>query len=152
MQRGRRIAFDYGEVRIGVAVSDPDSIVITPIHALINSPETLVASITALLAEYEPVAIVVGEPRHLSGAVSSKMESVKEFIALLRGLSDIAILEVDERFSTVSAASKLRSVGKDAKAAKSFIDSAAAAEILEAALNNERLKKSGTLKIAKNDD
>ena len=98
MQRGRRIAFDYGEVRIGVAVSDPDSIVITPIHALINSPETLVASITALLAEYEPVAIVVGEPRHLSGAVSSKMESVQEFIALLRGLSDVAILEVDERF------------------------------------------------------
>jgi len=152
MLRGRRIAFDYGEVRIGVAVSDPDSIVITPIQALINSSETLVLSISSLIAEYEPVAIVVGEPRHLSGAVSSKMESMQQFITLLRGITEIAIVTVDERLSTVSAASKLRSVGKDARASKSFIDSAAAAEILEAALNNERSKKSTDLKIGKNDE
>ena len=39
MQRGRRIAFDYGDVRIGVAVSDMDSILVTPAEPLINGEE-----------------------------------------------------------------------------------------------------------------
>lgn len=141
MQRGRRMAFDYGDVRIGVAVSDPDSIIISPLKALKAQDENLSAQLKELIAEYEPILIVVGEPRHLSGAPSAKMDAVAAFVELLEQITSIPIHSVDERLSTVSAAGKLRSSGRDARSSKDLIDSAAAAEILEAAINIERNRK-----------
>ena len=138
MQRGRRMAFDYGDVRIGVAVSDRDSILVTPLAALSAQSPTLIDEIRALIEEYEPIVLVVGEPRHLSGRASSTMESVERFLLQLQSITNTPIRLVDERLSTVSAAGKLRAAGKDAKSSKSVIDSAAAAEILESAINAER--------------
>ena len=138
MQRGRRMAFDYGDVRIGVAVSDRDSILVTPLAALAAQSPTLIDEIRALIEEYEPIVLVVGEPRHLSGRASSTMESVERFLLQLQSITNTPIRSVDERLSTVSAAGKLRAAGKDAKSSKSVIDSAAAAEILESAINAER--------------
>ena len=138
MQRGRRMAFDYGDVRIGVAVSDRDSILVTPLAALSAQSPTLIDEIGALIEEYEPIVLVVGEPRHLSGRASSTMESVERFLLQLQSITNTPIRLVDERLSTVSAAGKLRAAGKDAKSSKSLIDSAAAAEILESAINAER--------------
>lgn len=138
MQRGRRMAFDYGDVRIGVAVSDRDSILVTPLAALSAQSPTLIDEIRALIDEYEPIVLVVGEPRHLSGRASSTMESVERFLLQLQSITNTPIRLVDERLSTVSAAGKLRAAGKDAKSSKSLIDSAAAAEILESAINAER--------------
>ena len=138
MQRGRRMAFDYGDVRIGVAVSDRDSILVTPLAALSAQSPTLIDEIGALIEEYEPIVLVVGEPRHLSGRASSTMESVERFLLQLQSITNTPIRLVDERLSTVSAAGKLRAAGKDAKSSKSLIDSAAAAEILELAINAER--------------
>ena len=68
------------------------------------------------------------------------MESVAKFVEFLTSMSDLPIRMVDERLSTVSATAKLRSAGKDSLASKEFIDSAAAAEILEAALARERIQ------------
>ena len=138
MQRGRRMAFDYGDVRIGVAVTDRDSILVTPLAALSAQSPTLIDEIRALIEEYEPIVLVVGEPRHLSGRASSTMESVERFLLQLQSITNTPIRSVDERLSTVSAAGKLRAAGKDAKSSKSVIDSAAAAEILESAINAER--------------
>ena len=66
------------------------------------------------------------------------MESVERFLLQLQSITNTPIRLVDERLSTVSAAGKLRAAGKDAKSSKSVIDSAAAAEILESAINAER--------------
>ncbi|MEY4081787.1 MAG: hypothetical protein RLZZ389_54 [Actinomycetota bacterium] len=57
MQRGRRIAFDYGDVRIGVAVSDPDSILSSPLTTLKSSNKNLFSEIIAIFEEIEPVQI-----------------------------------------------------------------------------------------------
>ncbi len=140
MQRGRRIAFDYGDVRTGIATSDADSIVVTPLPALSTISPTLLDDIAMIFAEFEPVTIFVGEPRHLSGAESAKMLSVATFVTALKALTQAQIVMIDERLSTVSAAAKLRANGKDAKSSKSLIDSAAAAEILEAGLNKLRFE------------
>ena len=56
MQRGRRIAFDYGDVRIGVAISDMDSILVTPLEPLLAG-ENLDARLADLMSEYEPIRI-----------------------------------------------------------------------------------------------
>jgi len=139
MQRGRRIAFDYGDVRIGVAISDMDSILVTPLEPLLAG-ENLQARLADLMSEYEPIRIYVGEPKHLSGSESAKMVLVEDFIAVIAGITTVKVTLVDERLSTVSAASKLRASGKDGRSSKTLIDSAAAAEILESALHHVRLQ------------
>jgi putative Holliday junction resolvase len=97
-----------------------------------------------LIDEYEPIAIYVGEPKHLSGLESEKMAAVADFVAMIAGITDTDVTLIDERLSTVSAAAKLRESGKDGRSSKGLIDSAAAAEILEAALNKVRLQGDGS--------
>jgi len=131
MVRGRRIAFDYGDVRIGVAVCDPDGIVCTPLDPLVAKEDLLRDQILQLIAEYEPIYIAIGEPKHLSGEQSSKMLAVQQFCEFIKSFSAIPIRLVDERLSTVSASSQLRASGRDSRSQRGFIDSAAAAVILE---------------------
>ncbi len=136
MRNGRRIAFDYGDVRIGVAISDASGLLATP-YGNISTQADFLSEIAALVSEYAPIYFAVGIPRHLSGAVSAKMESVESFIKALEGQFAIPVVRIDERFTTVSAARNLRDSGKSAKSAKNLIDSAAAATILEIALSQE---------------
>lgn len=137
MLKGRRLAFDYGDVRIGVAVSDPDGIFASPRDFLAND-ENFEYNLSALLAEVEPIYIVIGLPLHLHGGSSAKSDSVQDFAARLRTSYSSDIYFVDERLSTVSAAKALRESGKDARTSRSLIDSAAAAGILESALMTEK--------------
>ena len=131
MQRGRRIAFDYGDVRIGVAASDPDSILSSPLTTLKTSEKNLLNQIAELVKELEPVQIFVGNPALLSGKDGAASEKAVLFAEQLREITDVEILMVDERMSTISAARNLRESGKNAKDAKESIDMAAAVGILE---------------------
>jgi putative Holliday junction resolvase len=131
MQRGRRIAFDYGDVRIGVAVSDPDSILSSPLTTLKSSNKNLFSEIIGIFEEIEPVQIFVGKPALLSGNDGSASEKAANFAEKLREITKIEIIMIDERMSTISAARNLRDAGKNAKDAKSSIDMAAAVSILD---------------------
>ena len=135
---GRRIAFDYGDVRIGVAVCDPDGILATPLATLSSKDPSIKKQIAALVDEYEPVKFYVGEPKLLSGAEGSAVSKVLAFTEMLTSSFDIPVVLVDERLSTVSAARQLRESGINAKDARSVIDAAAAVAILEQGLANER--------------
>jgi len=131
---GRRIAFDYGDVRIGVAICDPDGVLATPLDFLLSKDPQLFEKITGLIAEFQPVKIYVGLPKQLSGSEDLAVFKAKEFSAKLQQRFGLEIAMIDERLSTVSAAIKLRNAGIDAKAAKSKIDSMAAVTILEQGL------------------
>jgi putative Holliday junction resolvase len=131
MQRGRRISFDYGDVRIGVAASDSDSILSSPLTTLKTSDKNLFNQIAVLIKEIEPVQIFVGNPALLSGKDGAASEKAFLFTEQLREITDVEILMVDERMSTISAARNLRESGKNAKDAKESIDMAAAVGILE---------------------
>ena len=139
MKSGRRIAFDYGQVRIGVAVSDNSGLIATPIATLLANDENLATQLLALFQEYDPLYIVVGEPKHLSGASNPSLVAAHEFADSLRLLTQIPILFVDERMSTITAAKNLRSAGFNAKSSKGMIDAMAAVSILESALERERI-------------
>ena len=140
MLRGRRIAFDYGDVRIGVAVSDPDSILCSPLTTLQAADKRLDTNITQLLQEHEPVQIFVGRPALLSGNDGAASEKALAFAERIRNLTHVSVEMIDERMSTVSAARNLRDSGKSAKESKSSIDMAAAVAILEFALEIEKRK------------
>ena len=140
MQRGRRIAFDYGDVRIGVAVSDADSIICSPLTTLKATDKFLVTSISEIFEEIQPVQIFVGKPALLSGKDGIATDKALAFAALLRRITDVEIVMVDERLSTVTAARNLRDSGKNAKESKASIDMAAAVGILEFAIDCEKRK------------
>jgi putative Holliday junction resolvase len=135
---GRRIAFDYGDVRIGVAVCDPDGILATPLTTLQSKDPSLKKQIAELIEEYEPVKIYVGQPKLLSGEDGSAVAKVQVFTEMLTSNFDIHVAMVDERLSTVSATKQLRESGINAKDARSVIDAAAAVAILDQGLANDR--------------
>jgi putative Holliday junction resolvase len=135
---GRRIAFDYGDVRIGVAVCDPDGILATPLATLQSKDPSLKKLIAEFVDEYEPVKFYVGQPILLSGEEGAAVSKVLAFTQMLTSSFDIPVILVDERLSTVSATKQLRESGINAKDARSIIDSAAAVAILEQGLANER--------------
>ena len=139
MKSGRRMAFDYGQVRIGVAASDLSGLIASPVATLLAQDPELTGQISELISEYEPIYLVVGEPKHLSGASNPSLIAAHKFAQLLRTLTELPIHFVDERMSTSSAARGLRASGHDAKSSKGKIDAMAAVEILESALNRERL-------------
>ena len=140
MQPGRRIAFDYGDVRIGVAITDSSGILATPLEFLTNSAEQLRTDLINVYENYLPIYTAVGYPLHLSGSESVKSASVTKFAQLISEISSAPIYLIDERMTTVSASRTLRDAGLNAKAAKGEIDSMAAVAILDSALNQERIQ------------
>lgn len=140
MLRGRRIAFDYGDVRIGVAVTDPDSILASPLTTLKATDKNLAQQISAIFEDIEPVAIYVGRPALLSGKDGLATEKASGFVALLNTITEVPIEMIDERMSTISAARNLRDAGRNAKDSKDAIDMAAAVAILEFAIEIEKRK------------
>jgi putative holliday junction resolvase len=140
MQRGRRIAFDYGDVRIGVAISDPDSILASPLTTLSSGDPKLFKQIAELITEHEPISFYVGQPLHLSGQSSLSVEKATAFAEKLSAQFQISVTMIDERLSTVSAANAMRQSGVNAKEARSKIDMAAAVAILEQGLAIDKAK------------
>jgi len=140
MQRGRRIAFDYGDVRIGVAMSDPDSILASPLTTLASGDPKLFQQIALLFNEHEPIAIFVGDPLNLSGESSVSAQKAAAFAEKLRTEFNVPVTMIDERLSTVSATNAMRQSGVNAKDARSKVDMAAAVAILEQGLAIEKAK------------
>jgi putative Holliday junction resolvase len=137
--RGRRIAFDYGDVRIGVAISDPDAILATPVTVLQAQGPYLMSELTAIFSEYEPVSVFIGEPKHMSGQSGNSVAKAKAFGDLLAETFGISVTYVDERLSSVSAQKKLRDAGLNTRESKKIIDAMAAVAILEQGLAIEKL-------------
>ncbi len=132
--RGRRIAFDFGDVRIGVAVCDADAILSTPLVPLRNSDPKLFLKIEELINEYEPVLFFVGLPLNMSGASGDSAEKATAFGSELSERFTIPVIFIDERLSTVTAQRKLKEAGVSTRESKELIDSMAAVAILEQGL------------------
>lgn len=141
MRRGRRIAVDVGEARIGVASCDPDGILATPVET-VPGRDVLAAlrRIAAIVAEYEPIEVVVGLPRSLNGTEGPAAAKVRAFAqSVAKIITPVPVRLVDERMTTITAAQGLRASGVKAKKGRSVIDQVAAVIILQTALETERV-------------
>ncbi|MCZ1010933.1 Holliday junction resolvase RuvX [Streptomyces sp. NBC_00400] len=141
MRRGRRIAVDVGDARIGVASCDPDGVLATPVETV---PGRDVPSahrrLKAIVEEYEPLEVVVGLPRSLSGGEGPAAAKVRGFAQeMARNIAPVGVRLVDERMSTVTATQGLRASGVRSKKGRSVVDQAAAVVILQSALEAERV-------------
>lgn len=140
MRRGRRLAVDVGDARIGVASSDPDGLLATPVETVPGKDRhAALRRLGAIVAEYEPLEVVVGLPRSLSGQEGPAAAKVRDFAGELAKLvTPVPVRLVDERMSTVTAAQSMRASGVSSRKGRSRIDQAAAVVILQSALETER--------------
>ncbi len=138
--RGRRLGVDVGTVRIGVAVSDPDAILATPVETVRReSRGAHLRRLAELADELQVVEVVVGLPRTLANrAGTSAQDAVALADALAGRLDPVPVRLADERLTTVSAARSLREAGVRAKDQRAKIDQAAAVAILQGWLDQRR--------------
>jgi putative Holliday junction resolvase len=141
MRRGRRIAVDVGDARIGVASCDPDGVLATPVETVPGRdvPAAL-RRLSAIVGEYEPIEVVIGLPRSLSGSEGPAAAKVRAFAQeVAKIISPVPVRLVDERMTTVTATHGLRASGVRAKKGRAVVDQAAAVVILQSALEAERV-------------
>ena len=140
--RGPRVAVDLGSVRVGVAASDPDGILATPVETVprdLSPASADVARVAQIVAERGAAVVYLGLPTHLSGAEGSASAGVRTYgESLARAVAPVPVRLVDERMSTVSAHRSLRAAGRPGRRHRQVVDQVAAVVILQAALDGER--------------
>lgn len=134
--RGRVLALDLGEARIGVAISDPDRAVALPAGTIraAGGVEDLKA-VARMVADTGAVEVVVGHPLSLSGDRGPAAHKAEEFADGLRLILKVPVHLQDERLSTAEAERGLRAAGADRRRRRGAVDQAAASLILEAYLS-----------------
>ena len=139
---GRVMGVDVGTVRVGLAMSDPTGTLASPLETLKRAKDgSDLDRLVALVMEHEVTEVVVGEPRHLSGASGASAEDAGAYAqALADRIADVPVHLIDERLTTVTAASHLRDGGIDSRQQRSVIDQAAAVVILQQFLDSKRAR------------
>ena len=133
---GRCLGVDFGLARVGLAVSDPERIIASPIPAVAN--EHALLRIKSMVNDEGVTEIVVGVPLHMDGSMSQMGREAVGFVAQLRATVDVPVVTADERLSTVEAERVLDEVDSPSQRrhrVKGRVDSAAAAIILQTYLD-----------------
>lgn len=135
---GRILGLDVGDVRTGVAVSDPLG-VIAQAHSVLEcvSPEHDADAVRDLVRETESVRVVVGLPLGKDGEHGPQAQKVLAFVALLEERLDVDVVTIDERFSTAGAERMLIQANVRRKRRKQVIDKIAAQQILQVYLDRQ---------------
>jgi putative Holliday junction resolvase len=149
LPRGRRLGVDVGKVRVGVAISDPDGILATPVATVprdmvsqegtaADSVPADIAELARLVREHEVVQVVVGLPVRLNGAEGAAAIDIRAYAEQLARALQVPVVLADERMSTVVATRRLAERGVRGKRQRAVVDQAAAVEILQSWLDAQR--------------
>lgn len=132
MPDGTVLAFDFGEKRIGVATGETllgSAHPLTVIRA--ESNDDRFAAIGKLIAEWQPVQLVVGLPTHADGTPHETTRLAQKFAERLQRRYHLPVAFADERLTSVDAAARLRETGRDSRSARPLLDAVAAQLILQ---------------------
>ena len=135
----RALGIDLGEIRIGIAVSDSNGKVATPIQVLVRSKSTKQDhnKINELVNEWEAEIVVVGMPYSLNGSKGSAARLVEKEVEKLSDSISVPVTIHDERLTTVMAAKELDVQGLNSKKQRGVIDQVAASVILQSWLDDQ---------------
>jgi putative Holliday junction resolvase len=132
------VGIDIGSVRIGVARSDPDGVLASPLETVRRGTGDL-AELARITTDSEAIEVVVGLAVGLRGSEGKAARDGRAFAsALAERLAPVPVRLVDERFTTVVAHAALKQGGMDSRARRTSVDKAAAAVVLQSALDSER--------------
>jgi putative Holliday junction resolvase len=138
---GRVLGLDLGDVRIGVAISDPDRRLAVPLGTVhVGRPPGELRAIADLVAEHGVELVVVGEPISLDGTRGDRAAHAANFADALRAFVQVPVTLHDERLSTVEAERSLRDAGVSGRRRRAVIDAAAAQVVLQAWLDADRTR------------
>lgn len=128
----RLMALDFGERRIGVALSDPDHLITFP-YQTIDTKKTpdVVKEIVGIIKDQDVGALIVGNPLNLHGADSKKTKDVKVFIAMLSHHITVPITLWDESYTTRAAVALMNQANKKLKKNRDKVDQLAASLLLQ---------------------
>ncbi|HEY3259506.1 MAG TPA: Holliday junction resolvase RuvX [Pseudonocardiaceae bacterium] len=135
---GRRLGVDVGSVRVGVAMSDPNGVLATPLTTLSRDQRVGadLERLAELVAEHEVVEVVVGLPRTLAGRHGPAAVDAQAYAAALaERIAPVPVRLTDERLSTVAATRSLRAGGVPGRRQRAVVDQAAAVQILQSWLD-----------------
>ncbi|QJE96365.1 Holliday junction resolvase RuvX [Luteolibacter luteus] len=126
------LGIDHGDARIGVAATDPLGILAHPVETIDTRKADAIERIAVLASQRHVKTLVLGLPVRIDGTEGTSAEKVRAFGKKLSSrLPDLPLIYVDEAYTTMDAAAKLREAGRKAKQQKQIIDQAAAVQILE---------------------
>ena len=147
-RRGIRIGVDVGSVRVGVARTDPDGTLAVPVATLTrpsarSAPRSDLLALVDLVAEYEPIEVVVGLPLALDGTERQAAAAARAYAGDLAGVLrerglGVPVRLLDERMTTAEATRGLQAAGRDSRSGRLVVDQAAAVIIVQHALDSER--------------
>jgi putative Holliday junction resolvase len=133
---GRIVSLDVGDKRIGVAVSDPTGMLVTPLRTIHRkNMQKDVAAVSALLIEQEAEIVVVGLPTNMDGTEGEQARKVRSFSKQLQSATKLPVEFEDERLSTFSAIESLVERGVKTGHNRDLVDMEAAAIILRSFLD-----------------
>jgi len=128
----RVLGIDYGQVRVGIAITDPEGRMAFARPAIVRTTrDALFASLAALIAAEAVEAVVVGLPLTLDGEDSLTTRQVRNFAESLARRTTAPVHLMDERLSSAAAQAQLKEAGLCSRKMKSRLDSQAAVQILE---------------------
>ena len=136
----RILAIDYGDARVGTAVTDPLGITAQGLETIKNDgkDKTVLARLDEIINEYEISTIVVGMPLNMDGTKTERVEKTEKFIHKLKcKYNKIQIETVDERLTTVQAHRTMNDLGIKSKNKRDIVDTISAVYILETYINNK---------------
>lgn len=136
---GRALGVDLGERRVGVAISDDQRTVATPLEVLDGRDwNTLAVELEKIATEWEVTTVVVGAPLSLDGSAGPAMKKVRKQIGLLRATLSPPIVTYDERLTTVTAHRALDEQGVSGRSRRDVVDMVAAQVILQGWMDGDR--------------
>ena len=132
----RILGIDYGDARVGVAVSDALGFMAQGVKTIRNTGiKQLLNELNEVLTEYKPEKIVIGLPKNMDGTEGFRAEATYKFANKLKTIYEGEIIFWDERLSSVGAARYLNETNTRGKKRKNVLDTVAACIILEGYLN-----------------
>jgi putative pre-16S rRNA nuclease len=134
--RGRLLAIDYGERRIGLAISDPLGIIASPAGFIVRrlGKRPPVAELVRRATELEARGLVLGLPLDESGSDTPRALEVRRIAEELARRTALPVELVDERFTTAAALRAVREMGGTTRNRKGDVDALAATILLQHAL------------------
>jgi putative Holliday junction resolvase len=133
---GTLIGFDFGAKRIGLAVGETSTRIANPLGAIeAEANEARLREIDRVVAEWRPVALVVGEPHHSDGSAHEVARLAAKFARRLAARYRIPVVMVDETLTSATAEAELRATRTRA-ARKTDVDALAATIILQSYLDD----------------
>lgn len=141
MNNMRTLGIDYGDARVGIAISDALGITAQGLETIHHkgNDKVVLKRLEEVIVQYEVNTIAIGMPYHMDGRSSDRVEVTKQFIHKLNcKFNKVKVVEIDERLTTVSAHRTMNFLEVNKNKKRDIVDTISAVYILEIYMNRKK--------------